>query len=291
MSSPKCENLLSKKRPAISITASKIVCYLIVSRTFLAGLNREKYLCHCYTILMNFYFYRYIFLSFVRSLCTRLSREIHRMRCYKIIVQTRVTRMYNASRGRHRRRQWMVEVHPWWRLLQGIVPHLLGYELASSFDLPVISLRLLLPRLLRPSSCHLHRVCVLCMCVYVCVCYVYVSAGNTFLPPSILTRTCPPRPPSPDSSILFRLASLPPLRFLLPSFCIEDTALRATRVLQIFVPLLSVLCNYLPFYWWNLRWDAASRLINLCFSLTLSFASPPFSRLSSVFSFSFRSEQ
>lgn len=73
-----------------------------------------------------------------------------------------------VSRGRRRcRRRWM-GVHPWWRLLEDIVPHLLGYELASSFDLPVISLRLLLPRLLRPSSCH-----------------STVAAGNTFLPPSI----------------------------------------------------------------------------------------------------------
>lgn len=129
---------------------------------------------------------------------TGLSRDVHRIRCYKIIVPTRVTRMYNASWGRRRRRrrrQWMVEVHPWWRLLRGIVPHLLEYELASSFDLPVISLRLLLPRLLRPSSCHLHRC---------------PPAISSCLPP---TRTRPPRPPSPDSSILFRLASLPPSRF------------------------------------------------------------------------------
>lgn len=72
-----------------------------------------------------------------------------------------------------------------------------------------------------------------------------VSIGNTFLPPSILTRTCPPRPTSPDSSILFRLASLPPSRFShSPSFCIENcTTCNAHSSCQIFVSLLSVLCS------------------------------------------------
>jgi len=82
-----------------------------------------------------------------------------------------------------------------------------GYELASSFDLPVISLRLLLPRLLRPSSCHLHRV-----------------RSNIFLPPSILTPICLPRPPSLQTplsyfvlllslSLSLSLMFFPPLHF------------------------------------------------------------------------------
>lgn len=167
------------------------------------------------------------------------SREIHRIRCYKIIIQTCVmysTRMYNASRGRRRRHQWMVEVHPWWRLLRGIVPHLLGYELASSFDLPVISLRLLLPRLLRPSSCHLHRV------------------RRQYLPVSLH-----PNPDLSPSSAVSRLLYLisscfsSSLTFAPPSFCIEDPALHATRVFQIFVSLFFVLFNYLSIYWWCLR--------------------------------------
>lgn len=59
---------------------------------------------------------------------------------YRMIIQARITGEERHGCIVRPGGRWM-EVHPWWRLLRAIVPHLLGYELVSSFDLPVVSLR------------------------------------------------------------------------------------------------------------------------------------------------------
>lgn len=60
---------------------------------------------------------------------------------YTMIIQPRITGEERYGCIVRPSGRWM-EVHPWWRLLRAIVPHLLGYELVSSFDLPpIVSLR------------------------------------------------------------------------------------------------------------------------------------------------------
>lgn len=87
------------------------------------------------------------------------------------------------------------------------------------------------------------------------VSFVLLPATSTVVRRRYLPASLHPNPdlsPSFAVSRLYLISSRfsPSLAFSPPSFCIEDTVLRATRVLQIFAFILSVHCrfNYLPFY-------------------------------------------
>lgn len=91
------------------------------------------------------------------------------------------------------------------------------------------------------------------------VSFVLLPATSTVVRRQYLPASLHPNPDLSPSATVSRLLYLisscfsPSSRFPPPPpppplFCIEDTVLRATRVLQIFVSLLAVPCNYSPFY-------------------------------------------